>query len=138
MAVRSVSGYRKRDVVEHDPLGDGLGHGQRVCGFLDGALEPQELVEVGHEQVVLVESREPSEDLLERRQTRLEGLVVHDHGAHLHGALDGLPGDVGERAEHRQRRRRGAHEVGEGASGGDAEPLATQRLAQQPENQSLK
>ena len=123
-------GVAEVDALEADALAHGPRDGRRLRRRQHPRPQRHELVVVGEEEVVLVEGGEAAQDRLERREARLEGLVVHHHGAEADDAADGLPDDVGEGAEDGEHGDGATAEVGPGAASGDADLLVTQDLAQ--------
>src|SRR5205814_8204726 len=72
-------------------------------GLADFLLQVEELVEVGEEQAVLVESGNAAQQLAQEFLSALEALQVHDQIAQGDPAPDGAPCDVGVGAVDEQR-----------------------------------
>ena len=76
------------------PWRRGKASGRGDGGLDDARLQVEELVQVGEEQAVLVETRQAAENGAQVGLAALEGLVVHDQVAERDEAVNGLPGDV--------------------------------------------
>ena len=108
----------------------GRGTGRGSDRLDDPPFQIQELVEARQEQMVLIESGQAAEDLLEEVLAPLKRLVIH------HDVADGqcpqrrAVEDEGERSEHGQRRGRLGHQIRPESPGGQLEAVAADLVAQ--------